>query len=153
MNDLKPIALRDVFMEDRIAIYQWFKDSFTKSLVNNYKAVSKEQHYQWFESMRANPDYIIQIAYHNAIRIGLVSFKKVNGVWNLSYYLKPIYTKPDFHKSLIHSIQEFVNTRIKENVRFIVQHPNHRSEVFFQAHDFNTNSKSKSQLEFTVGAQ
>ena len=105
----KNIIIRELTIEDRIALWAWRNDPITLKMFKK-KSFNWEKHSLWFEKLLKSTDRMICIAVEDTIRIGSVRFDmNFNKDWSICIYLKPMYCGKEYSSQTIKKAVEYIS--------------------------------------------
>ena len=86
------LVVREVALDDRIALWEWRNDSVTRKTFNLDQSVKYAEHCEWFEGLIKDSNRILCIGLVDTLRIGCVRFDLgADGNYETNLYLKPSY--------------------------------------------------------------
>ena len=147
MSNLQNVSTRKAEVSDLELIYQWRNLDKIIALSESRKAVTWDEHNEWFFNAMSSNQHSIHIIMCNNIESGLCRFYYQSDRCELSIYLQPDYYHLGIGSLALNKCMESEKAHCKKFLAYVRQ-DNLRSRSFFEKNGFIFFSQSLGMMMY-----
>jgi RimJ/RimL family protein N-acetyltransferase len=137
------IVVREVTVEDRIALWDWRNNSVSRKIFNINPLVTYKHHQLWFDRLIKTEKALLYIGLVETLRVGCVRFDiRAESEFEVKVYIKPIYCGKGFGTPMLKQSLELLQKACKvDRIYTTIKKVNSSSGAIFENVGFRITNK------------